>query len=133
MKQKRPFADTRLAKFIDKRVLELRPKSQTDIAIEAGFTRPNVLSMIRHGACRLPLDRVPGLAKALDTDPAKLFALALEQRGPDTTAAAIREIFHTVVSANEAEWLSELRKASGNTDPRLTTRARSAIRAIFGN
>ena len=37
---KKPHIDTRLAKFVEKRVLELRPsKSQIEIASEAGFVK----------------------------------------------------------------------------------------------
>ena len=45
---------------------------------------------------------------------------------------AEEEIFGTIVSRNEVGWLEEVRDASGNTDPALTSRARSAVRAIFG-
>jgi hypothetical protein len=58
--------------------------------------------------------------------------LALEQAGGETTRMAAEEIFGTIVSRNEVAWLQEIRDASGNTDPALTSRARSAIRGIFG-
>ena len=35
--------------------------------------------MIKTGSAKLPLDRVPEFAKALDTDPAHLLRLAIEQ------------------------------------------------------
>ncbi|WP_223476077.1 helix-turn-helix domain-containing protein [Oricola indica] len=129
----RPYADTRLAAFLEKRILELKPKkSQLQIATEAGFVQPNMLSMFKNGSNKLPLDRVTGLAKALDCDPALLFKLALEQLDGDTTASAIQQIFGTVVSRNEVAWLEEIRKASGNSDPTLTAKRRLAIRGIFG-
>jgi len=129
----RPYAHTRLAQFITKRVLELRPKkSQLEIATEAGFVNANMVSIIKSGATKVPLDRVPALARALDTDPRLLFRLALEQAGGETTRMAVEEIFGTIVSRNEVGWLEEVRDASGNTDPALTSRARSAVRAIFG-
>jgi transcriptional regulator with XRE-family HTH domain len=128
----RPYADTRLAAFLEKRILELKPKkSQLQIATEAGFVQPNMLSMFKNGSNKLPLDRVTGLAKALDCDPALLFKLALEQLDGDTTASAIQQIFGTVVSRNEVAWLEEIRKASGNSDPTLTAKRRLAIRGIF--
>lgn len=133
MKSCKPFANTRLPKFIEKRILELRPrKTQSEIAIKAGFTRVNVLSMIKTGSIRLPLDRVSGLADALEVDSGRLFQLALEQMGGGTTEGAFRRIFRMVISANEAEWLAEIREASGHTDPHLTSRARLTIRGIFG-
>ncbi len=128
---KRPFADSNLAAFIAKRVLELRPKSQIDIAQEAGFQNPNFISMLKNGAAKLPLDRVLALATALDCDPKRLFLLAIQQAGYETEQTAIADIFGTVVTRNEVIWLEELRDASGRSDPSLTSRSRAALRGIF--
>jgi hypothetical protein len=128
----KPHADTRLVKYLQKRILELRPrKSQIGIATEAGFVAVNMLAMIKGGSSRLPLDRVPALAKALDTDPAYLFQLALEQHDP-ALARVIGNIFGTVVTRNEVVWLEEIRDAADHSDPTLTAKARKAIRGIFG-
>ncbi len=69
---KRPYADTDLAALVTKRTLQLRPKSQIDIAGEAGFVNANVLSMLKSGATKLPLDRIPAIANALECDPSYL-------------------------------------------------------------
>lgn len=99
----RPFADTRLPGYIEKRILELRPrKTQIMIASEAGFVSPNMLARIKNGANKLPLDRVASLAKALECDPVLLFCLALEQLDRNTTEQAIRQIFGVLVTENEA-------------------------------
>lgn len=133
MTVRRPFSHTRLTRFLEKRILELRPrKSQIEIAAEAGFVQTNMLAMIKNGSTKLPLDRVPGLAKALECDARRLFLLAMEQLGNDTTAQAIEEIFGAIVTRNEVAWLEEIREASDHSDPSLTMRARSAIKAIFG-
>ena len=132
-KSGRPYAGTRLSNYIEKRILQLRPrKSQIEIAREAGFVQPNLLSMFKNGSSKLPLDRVPGMAKALECDPAFLFKLALEQLGGDTTASVIDQIFGTIVTTNEVIWLEEIRHASDNSDPNLTSKARATIRGIFG-
>lgn len=76
----KPYARTRLPSYLEKRILALRSvKSQAEIAAEAGFVNPNMISMLKSGATRIPLDRVPALATALDVDPARLLQLALEQ------------------------------------------------------
>ena len=70
----RLYAGTRLANFIEMRVLALRPrKSQIETATEAGYVNPNMLAMIKNGLTKLPLDRVPSVAKALECDPKLLF------------------------------------------------------------
>jgi len=127
----KPYADSDLARFITKRILELKPKPQIDIAREAGFKNPNVISMLKSGATKLPLDRVLALAKSLECDPRRLFLLALEQAGLETERAALAQIFGTIVTDNEVKWLDEIRDASGHSDPNLTTRSRTALRAIF--
>lgn len=133
MSQGNPYSDTRLTRFLETEILRLRPeKNQVAIAAEAGFVSTNMLSMIKAGKTRLPLDRVPALARALGCDPRYLFRLALEQAGFETERKAVEVIFGAIVTENEVAWLAELRAASGDTDPRLTRRARSAIRGVFG-
>ncbi|WP_435166747.1 hypothetical protein [Falsirhodobacter sp. 1013] len=57
---KRPFEHTALTKFVYRRLLKLKPVgSQGEIAEEAGFVSPNMMSMLRSGATKLPVDRVP--------------------------------------------------------------------------
>lgn len=129
---KKPHADSRLAKFLNTRLLELKhKKTQAQIAEEAGFVNPNMLTMIKQGSTKLPLDRVPDLAKALDTDRALLLRLAFEQAEGSTIAAAIYEIIGEPVTENERGWLAEIRDASGDTDPRLTSRAKAAVRSVL--
>ncbi|MEZ5887885.1 MAG: XRE family transcriptional regulator [Paracoccaceae bacterium] len=129
----RPYENSRLAKYVQKRVLELRPgKTQAQIAQEAGFLTANMVAMLKRGASKLPLDRVPGLAKALECDERMLFNMALEQITDEGTATAIKKIFGTVVTENEVAWLGLLREASDNTDPAPTKHSRKVVRAIFG-
>jgi|TARA_R100000935_G_scaffold18953_1_gene36540 hypothetical protein len=128
---KRPYSNSALAEFITRRVLELRPRTQIDIATAAGFENPNMVSMLKSGATKLPLDRVLAMAAALDTDPRRLFMLALGQHGYETQQSTVEEIFQTVITTNEKKWLFEIRDASNNTDPVLTTRSRVALRGIF--
>jgi hypothetical protein len=66
------------------------------------------------------------------TDPARLFRMALLQSGHETTRPVVEEIFGTLVSRNEVGWIDAIRVASGETDPTLTVRSRTAILGIFG-
>lgn len=128
----KPYADTRLVKFLQKRILEMRPrKSQVEMAAEAGFMATNMLAMLKRGSSRLPLDRVPALANALDADPAYIFQLALEQQDP-ALARLVEDSIGAVVTRNEIAWIEEIRNASNHADPTLTAKARKAIRGIFG-
>jgi hypothetical protein len=129
----KPFSGTRLSIYLSKRILELRPtKTQGEIATQVGFTNVNMLAMIKAGSNRLPIDRVPALAKALNADPAYLLLLALEQMMGSTAAHAIVTILNTAVTQNEMGWVEAIREASGMSDPPLTRRGRTAIFAVFG-
>lgn len=128
-----PYENSPATRVIAERVRDLKhKKSQKDIAHEAGFVNANMLSLLKSGATKVPLDRVPALAKALEVDPALLMRLSLEQSVGMTAANAIIEVFGTPVSENERGWLDEIRDASGNSDPRITARSRVALRGIFG-
>ncbi|WP_377387786.1 helix-turn-helix domain-containing protein [Rhodobacter lacus] len=128
-----PFKSTEVARFIADRVEALaHRKTQNEIAAEAGFPNANFISILKSGKSKLPLDRVPSLAKALEVDPAYLMRISLEQSVGVTAAKAITEIFGSPVTASERAWLDELRDASGNSDPRITARGRTTLRGIFG-
>lgn len=128
-----PHGHGRLATFLRNRIAELGPtKTQAEIAQQTGYTNQNMISMLKSGHTKLPLDRVAALARALEVDPRRLYLIALDQEGYATTAREIEEIFNGIVSRNEAEWLEAIREASDHSDPSLTKRARSAIRSIFG-
>ena len=128
-----PYKNTPTARFITDRVRDLaHRKTQAEIAAEAGFVNANFMSLLKSGKNKVPLDRVPSLARALEVDPAYLMRLALDQAVGSTAAKAIIDIFGTPATANEIGWLNEIRDASDNTDPRLTARSRAALRGIFG-
>lgn len=128
-----PYENSPAAVFV-RRQTELlgHRKTQRKIAHEAGFVNPSLISMFKTGASKIPLDRVPGLARALEVDPAYLMQLALEQAVGRTAAVALLEIFGPPTTINERAWLEEIRDASGHADPKMTTRSRIALRAIFG-
>jgi len=128
-----PFEGSAFSCFLTKRVLELKPvKSQRDIAAEAGFVSPNMMSLLKSGRTKMPLDRVPALARALECDARRLFLLTLCQSGNETMLKAVEDIFGTLVTQNEVDWLEEIREASDYSDPRLTMRSRAALRGVFG-
>ena len=62
-------------------------KSQKQIAEEVGFPKANILTMCKHGTTRVPIQRVPALARALGVDPAKLMKMVLEEYQPEILEA----------------------------------------------
>ena len=62
-------------------------KSQDQIAVEIGFKASNVLSMIKQGRTRMPLDKVGPLAAACGYQPDKLVRAALREYMPEFAKA----------------------------------------------
>lgn len=128
-----PYQNTSTARLITDRIRDLaHKKTQAEIASEAGFANANMITFLKNGRNKVPLDRVPSLARALEVDPAFLMRLALDQAVGATAAKAITDIFGTPATENERGWLQELRDASDNSDPRITARSRAALRGVFG-
>lgn len=105
-----PFANSKVAVFMTKAIDAISyKKSQREIALEVGYEKPNIVSMMKRGETRVPLDKIPAFAEALEVDPAHLFRLALEQYWPDQEKA-IAAVFGTVVTADEAKVIKFIRK-----------------------
>ena len=98
-----PFAGSTIARYLDKQIDTLKGvKTQREIAFEIGYEKPNMISMFKRGEVKVPLDKIPALAKAVNADPGHLFRLALEQYWP-TLGETIQRIFGRTVTANEEE------------------------------
>jgi len=57
---------------------------QREVARACGFLRPNIVSMIKSGETRLPLERLGAMARILDVDPAALFSVWMATYYGDT-------------------------------------------------
>ncbi|MBO6508749.1 MAG: helix-turn-helix transcriptional regulator [Roseibium sp.] len=107
-------------------------KSQREVAMEAGYDKPNMISMMKTGTARVPLDKVLPLANALETDPALFFRLALEQYWPDS-AEAISKIFGIVPSKNERDIMQYIRNITDGKDPALTPEIQKGLDKTFSS
>jgi len=76
-------ANPTLAEFISHHISRSH-LSQREIAKLCGFVRPNVVSMIRTGDTRLPLDRLGAMARAIDIDPFELYCRFMEEYYSET-------------------------------------------------
>ena len=113
-----PYADMPLAKFISKQIdiQASMGKNQREIAAEVGYEKPNMISMFKRGETKVPLEKIPALAKALNVDTAYLFKLAMQQYWPEL-GSAIAEVFGTVLTKNETKLIEVVRQAAEGTDP----------------
>lgn len=94
-------------------------KTQLQIAREIGYERPNIIAMFRMGRTKVPIPKVPLLARSIHADPQYLMRLALEEYMPDAWAA-ICETF-VIPTDEEAEIIQFLRAVAGEPIPRMST------------
>ena len=103
--------ESQVARFITERI-EATGQLQKDIAYKAGFEQPNIITMIKQGKTRLPLDKVGSIAKALEIDPLILLQMCFEEYYPKT-CNAIAPYMVTAITEDERKLLAALRKWSG--------------------
>ena len=92
-------------------MMNLSGKSQVQIAKEAGFPKSNVLSMMKRGDTKIPLEKVGKLAAAIGADPIHLFQMVMAEYYPSTWLEIQKMIGQPVLSDSELELLEVIRSA----------------------
>ena len=75
-----------VAQYIDG-LVNAAGKTQSQIAKDAGFVNPNIITMIKQGRTKLPVERIPALSKALSVDMGEMVALAMSEYYPELYGA----------------------------------------------
>lgn len=102
--------------------IRLSGKTQQEIAQEAGFNKPNIISMLKKGETKLPLSKVAPMARALGVDPVVLFRMVMNEYEPQTWQAIEETILgQPVLTQNEIE-IIELVRTGKVSDPKIRTR-----------
>lgn len=118
-----------VAEFIADKLAEC-DKTQREIAEECGFDNPNIITMFKTGATKLPLNRIGPLAKAINVDPAHLLRLVMLEYAPDTWEAIENIMQSTLLTANELELVRAYRQVTGDSDAKAMVVDRDAVLAI---
>lgn len=117
-----------VAEFIDQQI-EWTEKSNLQIADECGFPKSNIVSMIRYGKTKLPMNRVARMAKALEVDPVFFLGMVMAEYDPEGWGVIRSVIDKPVITANETKWVEAIRKLSAE-DPELTPDAERALKEL---
>jgi transcriptional regulator with XRE-family HTH domain len=126
------YGNTKIAQYLRKRIDSLTGiKSQKQIAREIGYDRPNMLSMMKTGETKVPLEKVPALAEALGCDVGHLMRLGLEQYWPNKLDV-IHEVFGRLITANEWEIVQVFRQETRDMDPKIDEEQIAKLRLLFG-
>ncbi len=64
------------------KAIETSDLNQREIADRVGFKHANIISMLKSGETRVPLDRIPALAQTLGMDERLFLMIAIEEYHP---------------------------------------------------
>lgn len=122
----------RLAEFMNKNWDRLVGRTNDDVAQELGYRASNMISMWRTGKTRVPLDRVPDVARLMKVDIAVLLPLYFDQYWGDRDDAngLMASVFNRVASVREARLLSTMRTRAKDRDPHYTPEQTLAIAVV---
>lgn len=95
--------------------LEASHKTQRQIAEEVGYDKPNIITMFKQGLTKVPIDKVPALAKALGINTAYFLRIVMSEYEPEVWEA-IENNSGMIMTSHECEIIRLYRMASGNTD-----------------
>lgn len=122
---------TTVAAYIEQQIA-LSDKSQKDIAAAMGYDKPNVLTMIKQGKTKLPINKVGPLARALGIDPVHLLRLTMSEYMPETWDTIEDIVGQSLVSVGEKKLLDELRGALGGIGlDDLSAKSRERLTAVL--
>ncbi|WAR43528.1 helix-turn-helix domain-containing protein [Methylomonas rapida] len=101
-------AKLEVAGFLE-RIINRSTYSQKEIAEMCGFNTPNIITMLKQGSTKVPVEKIPALAKALDIDRVEFFELVMKNYRPKEYEVIV-EIFGEPISDAERAIIKLLRQ-----------------------
>ncbi len=91
---------------------------QIDIAAALGYEHPNIITMFKQGKTRVPVEKIPMLAKTLAVDPHAMLLYYLSEYEP-ALLRIIEHHFGALITRNEQAIIDEIRRVSHGSDPAI--------------
>ena len=112
--------------------IDISDLTQREIAEAVGYSKPNIISMMKLGQTKIPIDKIPAFARALGLDPADFTRRALREYMPEAWKA-IEGAFGEAVTQREKALLGILREEETDRpielDEDKLTKIRELLRA----
>ena len=100
-------------------------KTQRQIALEIGYTKPNIITMFKKGDTKLPLEKIGPIAKALGIAPDELLFKVMTEYMPETFEALSPLMCGKMLSKEELELIDNYRAFKKLEDKRLEANPRA--------
>jgi len=104
--------------------------TQREIALKIGYDKPNVISMFKCGAMRVPIEKTLHLADVLEIDPVMMFRLGIDGYWPEQWHV-LEGPLAGATTANEKVVLAAFRDVTRNTDPEPPMDLERKLAAVF--
>lgn len=91
-------------------------KPQKEIAEELNYDKPNIITMFKQGKTKVPLNKVPMLAKSLGVDPVHFLRIVLLEYAPEIWEVLDAVVGREMITENERKILGIIRNASQGYD-----------------
>jgi hypothetical protein len=125
------FTNLGSTRYISNKIDELEgARSQREVGMMVGWPQPAMISMIKRGEVKPPLEKVPALARALNVDEMHLVRLVMRDHHP-TLYATLEPFMGGYTSKNERDILNFMRELTGTTDPELDEDLKNKLRIAF--
>ena len=100
--------------------IQICGKSQKQIATEAGFEKPNIITMFKQGQTKIPIEKIGRLAKAIEVDAVYLYKLCMQEYQPDTWREIQKMFNQPILTENEVEIIEAIRSCNV-ANPKIRT------------
>jgi transcriptional regulator with XRE-family HTH domain len=108
-----------VARYLEQQIA-LCGKSQKAIAAACGYQNPNIITMFKKGRTKLPFQKVPSMARALNADPRHLLRLTMLEYLPEIWEVIEHVMGEEVsITLDEVELLKFIRALGYKRTPRL--------------
>ena len=115
------------------KAIDLSGKTQKQIAREVGYPKPNIISMMKQGDTKIPLDKIPAFAKACGVDASAFVRLAIKEYFPEMWKVLSKTVGEPLTK-NEEIILEIYRNISPNSDleidSHMQTRIKDALKGV---
>lgn len=102
------------------KALDFSGRTQREIAEEIGYQKSNIISMMRAGQTKVPIEKIPPMARALGVDPVLFVRIALQEYLP-TVWETMSTTFGENITEQERRFLEILREADPNGEIAIDT------------
>lgn len=112
------------------RAISFSTATQREIAKQAGFPMPNTISMMKSGQMKVPIERIPALAKAMGVDPSDFLVSALMEYHPEVWEV-LKQTLGIHINSAEKDIIILYRLANSKGNIQLNEEAADLLLSLF--